>query len=86
LAYEEAGLAMLDRSDLLVAIWDGGESGGRGGTREVIDEALRRAKPVLWVNTVAAEPAAQWDGAKAMPMRMEDILAKLLRPDPATPP
>src|SRR5438046_392163 len=31
-AYERAGRAIVDGSDLLVALWDGGSSRGRGGT------------------------------------------------------
>lgn len=49
-AYDSAGLALLDNCDLLIAVWDGGPGRGRGGTRDVIDEALRRALPILTVS------------------------------------
>lgn len=38
-AYERAGHAMLDRSDVLLALWDGEPSKGRGGTAEMVFEA-----------------------------------------------
>lgn len=48
-AYAEAGRRVLDRCDLLVAVWDG-TSGGIGGTAEVVAEAHRRgiAVEVIW--------------------------------------
>lgn len=38
-AYERAGHAMLDRSDVLLALWDGEPGRGRGGTAEMVFEA-----------------------------------------------
>ncbi|MCU1369694.1 MAG: hypothetical protein JWO77_888 [Ilumatobacteraceae bacterium] len=38
-AYERAGHAMLDRIDVLLALWDGEPSKGRGGTAEMVVEA-----------------------------------------------
>lgn len=48
-AYLAAGLAVLDRSDALLAIWDGEPSRGRGGTAEIVAEARARALPLTWV-------------------------------------
>lgn len=48
-AYLAAGLAVLDRSDALLAIWDGQEARGRGGTAEIVAEARSRALPLTWV-------------------------------------
>jgi len=45
--YEAAGMIMLDNSDLLIAIWDGGAARGRGGTREVLGDAARRGMPIV---------------------------------------
>lgn len=55
-AYEKAGFAILDRSDVLIAIWDGGLSGGRGGTAEIVAEALRRAIPVIRIDANGKTP------------------------------
>jgi hypothetical protein len=49
-AYEAAGLAILDASDILIAIWDRRPSAGRGGTVEIMDEAVRRGMPVILVD------------------------------------
>lgn len=38
-AYERAGHAMLDRCDVLLALWDGEPGRGRGGTAEMVFEA-----------------------------------------------
>lgn len=45
-AYERAGLAVLEGSDLLVALWDGEPGRGRGGTAELVAEARRQGHPV----------------------------------------
>lgn len=49
-AYEAVGAAVLRRSDLLVAIWDGEDARGRGGTAEVVQAAAARM-PVVWVHS-----------------------------------
>ena len=91
-AYEAAGLVMLDHSELLVAIWDGGESRGRGGTREIVDEALLRSTPVVWIDPTNERPPALWDGQTAVPLpdlehddsegsqRLDAVISKLLAP------
>jgi len=56
-AYEAVGRAVLNQTDLLIAIWDGKPEQGRGGTATVITEALQRGIPVVWVTW--ADPK-QW--------------------------
>lgn len=48
-AYEAAGFELLDAVDVLVALWDGAPSRGRGGTAEVVAEARRRQREVVVV-------------------------------------
>lgn len=48
-AYWAAGLAVLDRSDVLVAVWDGRPARGRGGTGEVVARARSEGRPLAWV-------------------------------------
>lgn len=48
-AYEAVGRAVLNQTDLLMAIWDGKPEQGRGGTGAVVTEALQRGIPVVWV-------------------------------------
>ena len=45
-AYERAGHAVLDRCDVLLALWDGKPAQGRGGTAEMVFEANLIGKPV----------------------------------------
>lgn len=52
-AYAAAGLAMLDRADLLVAVWDGAP-GPYGGTSTIVAAARARAKPVIWIDAGGA--------------------------------
>ncbi len=48
-AYERAGRYIVDHSDVLIAVYDGRASGGRGGTKEVMDYAHDRGVPVVVV-------------------------------------
>lgn len=47
--YERAGEALLQESDLLVAVWDGQAAAGRGGTEVVVTRALSLGMPVVWI-------------------------------------
>jgi len=55
-AYEAAGLAVLQRSDVLIAVWDGQAAQGRGGTGGILAEARRRGLPVAWVHAGNRRP------------------------------
>jgi hypothetical protein len=49
-AFMAAGRAVADRSDLLLAVWDGMPAAGFGGTGDVVQYARSRGKPVevIW--------------------------------------
>lgn len=49
-AYEQAGRYVVDRSDVLIAVWDGEAPRGQGGTAEVVAYARECAKPVMWID------------------------------------
>jgi hypothetical protein len=55
-AYSAAGRVVLNQSDLLVAVWDGGKPAGVGGTVETLQDAVRYHVPVLWID--ALDPGA----------------------------
>jgi hypothetical protein len=55
-AYEAAGLALLDRSDILVAVWDGQGEQGVGGTGAIVAHARERGTPVVWVHAGNRRP------------------------------
>ena len=50
-AYERAGRVTLHQCDVLLAIWNGQPSAGRGGTAQIVAEALEHEIPVAWVDT-----------------------------------
>jgi len=47
--YEAAGVAVVERSEAVVALWDGQPARGRGGTAEVVGHARRLGRPVTVV-------------------------------------
>jgi hypothetical protein len=49
-AYELAGRAVVDRSDVMIVVWDGQPPAGRGGTAEIYDYAQRWQKPVVLIS------------------------------------
>ncbi|WP_027932238.1 hypothetical protein [Amycolatopsis thermoflava] len=48
-AYMAASEHLLDNVDTMIAVWDGGPSGGHGGTADVVDAARNRGVPVTVV-------------------------------------
>ena len=60
-SYSAAGDFMLRQIDILIAVWDGKKGVGDGGTRWVIDKALARGTPVIWINSTGRDPAWQLD-------------------------
>lgn len=70
-AYEMAGKMVLGQCDILLAVWDGEASRGRGGTTEVIAEAVALNQPVIHIDaTGVAPPELLWGGLhEAIPER-----------------
>jgi hypothetical protein len=52
-AYGASGQVVLNQSDLLIAVWDGGRPAGGGGTVETLREAIHYHVPVLWIYSAA---------------------------------
>ncbi len=50
-AYALVGQLVLDQCDILLAIWDGKNAKGEGGTAEVVAHAKRRRIPVVWLHS-----------------------------------
>jgi hypothetical protein len=50
-AYEVVGRTMLKQCDLLLAIWNGEESLGSGGTGQVVSEAMLLELPIIWIRS-----------------------------------
>jgi hypothetical protein len=55
-AYEQAGLAVADGADALIALWDGQGAQGQGGTAEIVYRALDRGIPVFHVRAGNRKP------------------------------
>jgi hypothetical protein len=53
-SYEQANSAILDRSDVVIAVWDGDPARGPGGTGDVVQDALNRGLPVIVISPRAA--------------------------------
>jgi hypothetical protein len=49
--YLAAGMYILNTSDVLIAIWDGLEARGPGGTGDIVQKARRRDMPLVWIQT-----------------------------------
>ncbi|OIJ25528.1 hypothetical protein UG56_017150 [Nocardioides luteus] len=54
-AYMAASEELVSRSDLMVAVWDGGPAGGHGGTADVVTYAREQGRKVLVVWPDGAE-------------------------------
>ncbi len=62
-AYEAAAYTVVDQSDVLIAVWDGGPSGGRGGTTDTVEGAARDGKPLIIIDANGvAPPHLRWHG------------------------
>ena len=47
----KAGRYVVDHCDVLIALWDGKPSRGKGGTAEIIEYARKRGRPLIIVST-----------------------------------
>ncbi len=50
-AYKAAGEYIVDHSDVLIAIWDGNDVKGKGGTKDIIDYAIKVNRPIIIIST-----------------------------------
>jgi SMODS and SLOG-associating 2TM effector domain 1 len=55
-AYEAVGQYVVNRCDVLIALWDGQPTGGRGGTAETLLYATEVGKPCIWIPTEESAP------------------------------
>ncbi|RZJ06340.1 MAG: hypothetical protein EON89_00615 [Brevundimonas sp.] len=98
-AYERAGRVLLAQSDLLIAIWDGGPVRGRGGSAQIVAEAVLAGIPVIWIDPAGVRTSQLlWDGLEEGDLgqqtvetvargdlgRLDDLLRDLLHPPSAS--
>lgn len=53
-AYFEAGKLVVDRTELMIAVWNGKPAAGLGGTGDVVEYARKNGKPIIWINPLEA--------------------------------
>lgn len=70
-AYEMAGLTIIGQSDILLTVWDGGVSHGRGGTTDMLHQAVRRGVPIIAVDISGAETRVRWSKLRESPVTVD---------------
>lgn len=58
--YVTVGRAVVEASDVLIAIWDGQPANGPGGTADVVDIALAQRVPTIWITSMAPHAVGHW--------------------------
>lgn len=53
--YFSSGRTIVNRSDLIVAVWDGKPAAGLGGTGDVVEYALKQRKRIVQINPVTQQ-------------------------------
>ena len=72
-AYTAVGRAVVAQSDIIVTLWNGKAAGGRGGTAEIIEHALRNGLPVVHIPLEPDEPIRiMWAGYNDPPLELID--------------
>jgi hypothetical protein len=62
-SYEKAGFYIADYSDVIIAVWDGLPSQGRGGTADIVARAKKLRKPIchIWAGNYKNDPEKRTD-------------------------
>lgn len=76
-SYEAAGHLVLTQSDVLVAVWNGEMRNKKGGTSEIVVQALRRSIPIVWINSQPPHEAfVSSSGGEFSPWEADNSLLK----------
>jgi hypothetical protein len=51
-AFNEAGKTVVDNAEILIAVWDGEESKGLGGTGDIVEYAKSKNKKIIHLNPI----------------------------------
>ncbi len=65
-SYDSAGKCVTDNCDVLIAVWNGKEAQGPGGTADIVGYARYRCHPLIWINSETGEACYEWDEKKLM--------------------
>jgi hypothetical protein len=73
-AYDGVGVVILENADLILAVWDGGESAGKGGTTDLVERAAAMGMPIIHVDALGqSPPRLLWSGLAAHPVGGMDV-------------
>ena len=51
-AFDEAGKLLVNYADIIIAVWNGENAKGLGGTGDIVDYSIRKNKIVIHVNNI----------------------------------
>ena len=57
-AYDAAGTFICGQTDVLIAVWDGQDARGQGGTATLVAKARELGLPIAWVHADSGKPGA----------------------------
>ena len=79
-AYERVGFAVLQQSDVLIAVWDGEEAAGRGGTADIVRHAAEQGTLLAWVRADPPHQTSllQTDGEELKASDIEELRPRLM--------
>ncbi len=81
-AYEDAGLTLLNQSDVILAVWDGEASAGRGGTHDLLNIAALSGTPIIHIDAKCERTTRLlWNGLdrfSSSPNTVDDLPAQSL--------
>jgi hypothetical protein len=86
-AYQTVGRMVLAQSDVLIAIWDGEDAKGKGGTGQIVRESLISEIPVVWISSAAPHEVmvlmgGEYEGFREVGLReLELRLKRVLKPE-----
>ncbi len=73
-AYDAVGTVILENADVILAVWDGGASAGKGGTTDLVERAAAMGMPIVWVDALGkAPPKVLWAGLSPHPVGGLDL-------------
>ena len=85
-AYEAAGHRLVRRCDVLISVWDGTASRGRGGTAETLVHAAWLGKPCIWIRPEHGSAVASDNISDAAPDRFYAVVCDGAQTHPLRPP
>lgn len=60
-AYEDGGRYVVNNCDVLIVVWNGKPSAGRGGTAEIVKYADEIGQSYFWINSDTGEIVEHWN-------------------------